>query len=257
MEHSNHQINDTDEKKRLLARQAVSFAKGLVRDGVKGLPRNIVARSINLAAMDAQHDVSDPAEYAHKFLKQAYVQLDAYSTWERMTETYGKSWFDWEPETIWQTLYHDYTHEPDRNAKDMILALQVLCKTNFAFEDWHVFEKTVHALNMNHVTFEHVQVAELDEIAYAIVVMNKIRPKATYEDDVLAYIAASANHCGVVYLPDDLFPAGCQNFIPKNNEDLIEATKNAYGKITKHDTETALGVQLARLHEIKESAKLD
>lgn len=235
-------------KKQQLARQGVSFVKGLASGGVKTLPANVLKRAIGLAVISSENEkTATPSEFA------------PLSMWKSLNDKYGKNWWDWEPETIWQTLTNDFMGHPSDELKNLIQALQVICKTNLPFEDWSTFEKVGHAINSNNVAFDHVQLMDLDEVALTVKIIESIRHKIEWTHDVLAYIAASAKHCGVVYLPVDLFPLGCQEFLDKmgNNEDL----KNEVIKVLKPttdnalpdlNTDTALGVQMARLKEIRD-----
>lgn len=226
-----------DAKKNIVAQQGVSFVKGLATGGVKDLPRNITKRVVALAALRES---------------EKSASLNVLKTFKELNDKYGQIWWDWEPETVWQTLQHDYliTHVDDQT-KNLIQAMQVVCKTNFPFESWHTFEKVGHAFNMNHVNFDHVQLMDLDQIAYTIKILETMRPGQHFEDDVLGYIAASAKHCGVCYLQEEFFPKGSQEFLDKmgNNEELRDIVKDSKGH---YSIDSAVGVQLARLHEIRE-----
>jgi len=234
-----------------VAKQSLSFAKGLATGGVKALPINVLKRTIAIAMHEHSHD--------HNQDKQASsTDMSAIPMWHSLNERYGKSWWDWEPETIWQTLTNDFMGHPNDELKNLIQALQVICRTNFPFEDWSTFEKVGHALNSNHVTFDHVQLMELDQIAYTIEVLNTLRKGVAWSDDVLAYVAASAKHCGVVYLPKDLFPLGCNEFLDKmgNHNELADEVEKALSSARKQqDVDTPLGMQQARIQEIRDYIK--
>ncbi len=229
--------DELDAKKKLIANQGVSFVKGLAVGGVKDLPRNITKRVVALSA------IHDPEKTA---------SINTIKMFKDLNEKYGQSWWDWEPETVWQTLQHDYAISfVDEKTKNLIQAMQVICKTNFPFEDWHAFEKVGQALNMNPVSFEHVQLMDLDQVAYTIKILETMRPNMKFEDDILGYTAASAKHCGVCYLPEDLFPKGSQDFLDKmgNNEELRDQVAKSNGNYLIN---TPIGVQLARIHEIRD-----
>ena len=234
--------DNSSTKKQQIARQGASFVKGLATGGVKTLPANVLKRAIGLAVIASEKEnekKAAPSEFA------------PLSMWKSLNEKYGKNWWEWEPETIWQTLTNDFMGHPRDELKNLIQALQVICKTNFQFEDWSTFEKVGHALNSNHVAFDHVQLMDLDEVALTIKILESIRHKIEWTDDILAYIAASAKHCGVVYLPVEFFPRGSQEFLDKmgNNSELSHAVS-----IAKKDEpiDTPLGMQQARLKEIRD-----
>lgn len=170
-----------------------------------------------------------------------------------LNQTYGRSWWDWEPETIWQTLQKDEGLEASEEIKNLIMALQVLVNTNYAHELWHVFENVGQALNGNVVNFAAIQPLELNEIALTLRVMNAIRPEQEFEDDICGYIAASAKESGVVYLPKDLFMHDCQGFLDDLNNDIglrDEVAAIWPGKVTE-TTSPGADVQITRLNEIR------
>lgn len=166
---------------------------------------------------------------------------------------YNRQWTDWEPETLWATLARDHK-PPSEGLKNVIMALQVVVKTNFPFEQWHVFEKVGHAFNKNPVSFSIVQPLELNEVAYTLKILKKIRPKMKFDPEVYAYIASIAKNSGVVYLPPGLYGGNSsQKFLDEMNNDmrLKERVRTSWPALPGKE-ETALNVQLARLNEIKE-----
>ena len=224
-----------DKKKEYLTRQGL----GVIRDVVTSsnpsdFAKKIIKRSVRAATILPEIE------------KKAGLDL-----FEYMTDKYADRWYHWEPETLWQTLEYDGI-DIDDELKNAIQAFQVVALTNFAFEDWHVFEKVGHAFNQNPVNFGHVQPLELDEVAYTIKIMCALRPKEEFEDDVKGYIAAAAKEAGVVYLPEDFFPKGCQDFLDKMGNDIKLKNLVANNYPGKLEEESALGIQLARLAEIKD-----
>lgn len=164
--------------------------------------------------------------------------------YEILNDTYQRLWWDWEPETIWFTLERDHGVQPTQELKDIVMALQMVVNTNFAHEQWNVFEKVGHAFNENVVDFSTVQPLELDEIALTIYLLNRVRPKTEFEPEVYGYIASCAKHSGVVYLPENLF-GGAQEFLDRMDNDLEMKKKT----IEKHPD---AHIQMERLKEVEE-----
>lgn len=188
--------------------------------------------------------------------KQGQASMTVMQVFKLLNEHYNFDWWEWAPETIWQTLKQDHDIEASESVKNIIQALQVIVKTNQAFEHWHVFEKIGQAFSSNPVNFGHMQPLELDEISFAIKVLNTIRPKTEYDEEIKAYIGACAKKSGVVYLPDELFMHGCQLHLDQlgNNDELRDLVIASLNKPYIKD-ETALSIQLQRLDEIRNYAE--
>lgn len=158
---------------------------------------------------------------------------------------YDHSWWDWEPETIWQTIMLDHAIEATEEVRNIIQALQVVVSTDAPFEHWHIFEKVGHAFNHNHVSFADLQPLEMDDIAATYAILHKIRPKAVCDDEILGYIAACAKEGGLVSLPVAFFPAGSQESLDKlgNEHELDEEARqiqaNKMKTIANHVAECA------------------
>lgn len=146
---------------------------------------------------------------------------------------YKQDWWDWEPETLWQTLLKDHqlNLEDSSDFKNLIMALQLAHNSNAPFEHWHVFEKVGHALSGNIVDFQILQPLEPTECALASKILLSIRPQEHFEPEVMLYIAACAHHAGLAYLPQDLFPGGCDQ---------------ALGGVVGHDLDSALAAEVKK-----------
>jgi hypothetical protein len=172
-----------------------------------------------------------------------------------LNDHYGREWWDWEPETLWHHLQEDHATEATPEIKNIVMALQTVLKTNYPFEMWHVFEKVNHAFNLNMVDFATLQPAELDEAAWTISLLQRIRPKTEFEDDIWGYIAAVAKESGVVYLPPQLYGGSKrpQELLDGLNNDLELAALVRQAGLRDPQTgdSTALKVQLLRLKEIQ------
>jgi len=164
-----------------------------------------------------------------------------------LNDAYERAWWEWEPETLWQTLKLEHGIETTDELKNLIMALQLTVKTNQPFENWHVFEKVGHAFNFNPVNFSLLQPLEPHEAALALALLRKIRGDTPYESEICGYLAASAKNAGLVYLDPEIFTANCQAFLDKMGNNIH--LKNAV--MQKRDIGTAAyKIQVARLKEI-------
>lgn len=171
-----------------------------------------------------------------------------------LNKTLGDDWHDWEPETIWKELEIE---EDDSTVKNIVMALQLLTQSNAPLESWHIFENVGNAFAGNDVNFSIIQPLELNEAAAAIKAIRMIRPNAEFEDEVCGYIAACAKNSGVVYLPEEFFPACAQSFLDGMGNDLglRDEVKRTWPRVLEE--ETLLGIQTQRLDEIREYLEVD
>lgn len=168
------------------------------------------------------------------------------NVYHALNEHYKQDWWDWEPETIWQTLTKELGVEAFPELRAMILALQLTLRTNQPFEHWHIFEKVGHAFNFNPVDFSIVQPLELTEIAWAYKVLESLRAKAEYAPEIWTYMAAAAKSSGVVYLPPKYFGEAQAHLDRMHNDLELKALVAA----KKNDGSDAFKIQLLRLKEI-------
>lgn len=159
-------------------------------------------------------------------------------------------WHDWEFETLERLVSFDKTQE------DIVGALQVLVNTNQALEHWHIFEKIGHAFNNNIVDFTVVSPLEPAECAYTLYVINKLRNKPKYDNEIISYIAACCKHAGLVFLPEDIFVIFGDKKLQSelsalgNDDELAQEVSHAY-KFLLTSTSPNVSVQLTYLKEIK------
>ena len=166
-----------------------------------------------------------------------------------LNERFGREWWHWEPETVWQTLEREESIRPVEDMRNLISALQLVVSTNQPFENWHVFEKVGQAFNMNPVNFGVLQPLELNEIALTLKILRAIRPKQLFDSEICAYLAAAAKLAGVVYLPKEVFTEGCQSFLDNMGNDTALAAKLASGA----DADSIeVQIQKARLDEVEQ-----
>jgi hypothetical protein len=180
------------------------------------------------------------------FEKEGRVKvLGIYGT---LNERYGREWWQWEPETVWQTLQKEQGIDPSEDLKNLISALQLTVTTNQPFENWHVFEKVGQAFNMNPVNFGILQPLEADEVALTLKLLRMIRPKQEFDSEICGYLAAVAKNAGLVWLPKEVFTAGCQSFLEQMGNDTALASAVEKGEGSGADYE----IQKSRLKEIDE-----
>lgn len=165
-----------------------------------------------------------------------------------LNDHYERLWWDWEPETVWQTLQKEQGIDTGEDLKNLISALQLTVTTNQPFENWHVFEKVGHAFNMNPVNFGVVQPLEPQEAALTLQLLKAIRPKQDFDSEICGYIAAVAKNSGLVHLPKGVFLEGCQSFLNGMGNDtaLAEAVEKGKG-----GEGAAYEIQKARLKEVE------
>jgi len=167
-----------------------------------------------------------------------------------LNDHYKRDWWDWEPETIWQTLDHDGI-TVDEDIKDMVLAFQLCVNSMAPFEHWHIFEKVGHAFNNNHVDFTVIQPLEPDEVAMAIKVLRSIQPETEFDQEVLRYMAACCKQAGLVYMPQDMFLKECQEYLDEITFEhgLRDGTIKAWAQKVRQ-SDPRVQVQMERLDEI-------
>lgn len=164
-----------------------------------------------------------------------------------LNEHYGRAWWNWEPETVWQTLSREHSTEATEDLRSLIAALQLTVTTNQPFENWHIFEKVGQAFNHNPVNFGIVQPLEPQEAALTVKLLQTIRPKAEFDPEIYAYVAATAKNAGLVYTDPKVFFLDCQSFLDRmgNDTDLVEALRDG-----KNTDDLGVQIQRARLAEV-------
>lgn len=173
-----------------------------------------------------------------------------------MNDHYSAEWWDWEPETVRESLEEDHQIVPTPEVMNMIGALQLTALTNAPFEHWDKFEKVGHAFYHNVVDFRVVQPMEPDEVALTFHYLALLRPGQEFQPEIYAYAAACCNEAGLVYLPPGLFPEACQEALAAqaHTRELEEEVKlqRAGGEFRPAPSD-ACAHQLAMLKEIQEA----
>jgi hypothetical protein len=180
-----------------------------------------------------------------------------------LNEHYKELWWDWEPETIWQTLTTDHAVDPEPELKNIIMALQLTARSNAPFEHWHIFEKVGHAFNGNPVDFNVLQPLELHEAALTVFILDTIRPAQAFDDEVLGYIGGVAKFSGIVFLPAAWFD-NAQKYLDElvNDLELRDAVRTRWVDAGERhvpeprpDDSPAMKIQLLSLREVEDYIK--
>lgn len=233
-----------DEKKShkgTVARQAIGVMKDLAKDPRK-IEGALAKRVLSLATKATVHSLEKNAGDS------------ILGIYNMLNQHFKQEWFEWESETLWKTLEMDFGVHVDDQMKDAVQALTVICKTNFPFEDFHIFEKVGHALSMNPVHFSEIHPLEPYEIAKLCKVLSMIRQGEPFASEVLIYIGSCAKHAGFVFLPEDIFPWGAQAYLDllENDYQLKMDVEALYSKGITTSSSEPISVQLDRLHTIKQ-----
>lgn len=163
---------------------------------------------------------------------------------------YDKDWFEWEPETLWQTIEKDFKQTPSVLTKNKINAIKTILLTDAFWKEWNIFEKVVLAFNDHIPNFYSVEVPSPGEISWAVREANFVRPGVPWSDEVVVYVQRVCKDAGLVYYPDNL-----QFSQPKPVSQMASDVKSAWEMIKDQKnikiTENRLGINLVRLQAIQ------
>ena len=121
-----------------------------------------------------------------------------------LMEKFGTEWLEWEPDTLRREILTTFraTSVSEQNWQK-IQAVRVLTSTMGFWNEWHIFEKIIQALNNNVPRFDITQRCTLSQLMAGVDIANTIR-RETYNDETQRYVAACALDEGAVYLPAPL-----------------------------------------------------
>jgi hypothetical protein len=146
---------------------------------------------------------------------------------EVLAEKYKGDWMEWEPETLWWQVRKDFG-PVNEIARNKIMALRACLKTNTPWIDWDAFENVANAFNDNIPIFGLVQPPELEEAAYAVMMLRELEDWP-FGSEVSGYLAAVCLSAGLIYAPEEWFPSA-QYFIDRqsHNPALVEEARRAW-----------------------------
>jgi len=121
-----------------------------------------------------------------------------------LMEKFGFNWFAWEPETLKKEILHVFRAPSiSEHNWNKIQAVRTLGMSTAFWEEWHVFEKVIQALNNCIPRFDVGQKCTMSKLMAGVDMANSIQ-KEKFSDEVERYVAACAIDEGVTYLPDPL-----------------------------------------------------
>ena len=118
-----------------------------------------------------------------------------------LMEKFGSEWFEWEPEVLRSEIVSSFhTTNVSEHNWQKIQAVRTLVSTVGFWQEWHIFEKLIQALNNNIPRFDILQRATVSQLMAGVDIANTIRVDA-FGREIQAYVAACALDEGVVYVP--------------------------------------------------------
>lgn len=168
---------------------------------------------------------------------------------KQLNKNFGSTWLEIEePETLSIMLKNAHL---DEISMDIINALKTIVINNSAWKNIFIFENVVDALNGDPIIPETVTKPPIENICYAVEIMQFLRPEVLFSSDVKKYIAALAIDEQLVYLPAPLeFVNSYLNVNPllqKEVKDLFDVNKI---NIEYPYKETPIDIQLQKLYAI-------
>jgi hypothetical protein len=121
-----------------------------------------------------------------------------------LMEKFGTEWLEWEPDTLKQEILTTFraTSVSEHNWQK-IQAVRVLTSTMGFWNEWHIFEKIIQALNNNVPRFDIIQRCTISQLMAGVDIANTVR-REPYGDEIQRYVAACALDEGVICLPTPL-----------------------------------------------------
>jgi len=170
----------------------------------------------------------------------------AIRVYDFLNQALGVDWWEWEPETIEQTLFIRYGVALEDVNRDKVMAIKHLCGNDRAFSDWFEFNQLALAFSGVIADFEMLRKPTPGMIISTVKVMNYIRPdrESFFGEDVLKYMVISLIDDGI-YIP----PPSILLLTKKNMSELVSSdTKKEWINILKRYNQIVTGEDL----EIKE-----
>lgn len=173
-------------------------------------------------------------------------------------KSFGKDFILWEPFTRKTSLKRDFNITLSQDDQNMLEAMVTLHINDMAWEEFYLFEKVVWSLNNHTPRMDIAEIPPSPYIAYAVFIMNAIKEKRSFSEEVKKYIAAVLANEGICYSPEPLNMV--QPFLNTFVEDkeLIKKIKIEWDKIKDTDltkktfnTDDAILAQLGKLTMIQ------
>ena len=120
-----------------------------------------------------------------------------------LDDAFGVGWIKWLPETCWSEINRKFKVVPVPEVKNKINALKVFLQTDKFYYDAHVFENIVMAVNDYYVDPDAIQLANPEEITYAVRALLPLKDELNPEfgREVIGYIRTSCRRAGMLKYP--------------------------------------------------------
>lgn len=118
-------------------------------------------------------------------------------TYNAIVKALGEDWHQITEPEAFSWLFPELTQQQ----ADLLGAFKAISSSIIPWDDPYVFENVVDAINGDPVDPDDETQPDIDNIMYAMYVMEAIRPGVPYSSDIAKYIAARAMVEGLLYVP--------------------------------------------------------
>jgi len=139
-------------------------------------------------------------------------------TYNSIIKAFGDDWNAITDTETFPTLFPELT-QPQA---DVMSVFKCLSSSLIPWDDPYVFENVVDAINGNPIDTDEETQPDMDDIMYAMYIMESIRPGVPYSSSIAKYIAARAMVEGLLYIPP---PANIANEFLNVPESLMPIAK--------------------------------
>ena len=127
-----------------------------------------------------------------------------------LLKNFELEWFEWLPDTLLQEIELTFKTSIAEVNRNKILAVKTLHVTDAFWNQWEIYEKTIHALNGVSSRVDVIQPVDVPALLVGVDIANSIR-KEEFNEEVARYSAACFLNDGIVYAPEPL--AFCQQYV--------------------------------------------
>ena len=106
---------------------------------------------------------------------------------------FGREWLDWVPETVYREVELTLKTSIAEVNKGKIAAVMAMHVTTLPWEQWQVFERTIHALQGGLSAVDMLHPPTLDELYVGVSIMNMVRGH-DFSAEIACYCAAVHLH---------------------------------------------------------------